>query len=142
MSAKHAVLGLVIERPGYGYQLAQRLSDRFGAWRWDSTGVYRSLDMLERDGYVHTYAQKGSGDTGRAAPRLIYQATPSGLDHFRAWMMQPSDLSPVRQELDLKVLFSEIEFIPDLLAQISSNEQRCIDDLGTLAKATDVGHDA
>jgi len=31
MSAKHAILGLVIERPGYGYQLAQRLEERFGS---------------------------------------------------------------------------------------------------------------
>ena len=29
MSAKYAILGLVIERPGYGYQLAQRLEERF-----------------------------------------------------------------------------------------------------------------
>jgi hypothetical protein len=31
MSAKHAVLGLVIERPGYGYQLPQRRDERFGS---------------------------------------------------------------------------------------------------------------
>ena len=33
MSAKYAILGLVIERPGYGYQLAQRLEQRFGSSR-------------------------------------------------------------------------------------------------------------
>jgi DNA-binding PadR family transcriptional regulator len=143
MSARQAVLGLVIERPGYGYQLAQRMGDRFGAWRWEPTGVYRALDTLAREGDVHPIAEKGSGDTGRAAPRLIYEATPQGVEHFRAWMMAPSSPSPARQELDLKLLFSEIEFIPDLLAQIRSNEQRCINDLGALTSVSGIAaHDS
>lgn len=138
MSAKHAVLGLVIERRGYGYELAQRLGDRFSAWRWEPTGVYRALDTLAREGYVHSLGAKGTGDAGRAAPRLIYEATPQGQDHFRAWMMRPSTPSPARQELDLKLLFSTIEFIPGLLAQIRSNEQRCINELGTLTGTDEI----
>jgi DNA-binding PadR family transcriptional regulator len=138
MSAKQAVLGLVIERPGYGYQLAQRLGDRFGAWRWEPTGVYRALDALVRAEEVHSLAEKGSGETGRAAPRLIYEATPRGLEHFKAWMMEPSVPSPARQQLDLKLLFATLEFIPVLLRQIRANEHCCINELGALTGTDEI----
>src|ERR1035441_9888450 len=106
MSARHAVLGLVIERPGYGYQLGQRLAERCGAWDWESSGVYGALNSLQRDGYVRSSTEKGTGATGRAAPRAIYEATGAGVDYFRAWIIAFSPPSPVRQELDLKILFS------------------------------------
>ncbi|HVR05288.1 MAG TPA: helix-turn-helix transcriptional regulator, partial [Solirubrobacteraceae bacterium] len=52
MSAKQAVLGLVIERPGYGYDLAQRLRERFGSSGFAPTGVYSALDQLVAEGLV------------------------------------------------------------------------------------------
>ena len=52
LSAKYAVLGLVIERPGYGYQLAQRLQERFGSCAFAPSGVYSALDQLSREQLV------------------------------------------------------------------------------------------
>jgi DNA-binding PadR family transcriptional regulator len=49
MSAKNAVLGLVIERPGYGYDLARRLEERFGSSGFAPTGVYSALDQLSSE---------------------------------------------------------------------------------------------
>ena len=54
MSAKYAVLGLVIERPGYGYQLAQRLEERFGCSEFAPSGVYSALDQLSRDSLIRS----------------------------------------------------------------------------------------
>lgn len=132
MSAKHAVLGLVIERPGYGYQLARRLEERCGAWGWEPSGVYSALDSLEREENVRSVREKGSRTTGRAAPRAIYEATPQGVDFFREWILESSAPSPVRQELDLKILFSGPEFLPRLIDQTWAQEQRCVDDLKAL----------
>jgi DNA-binding PadR family transcriptional regulator len=132
MSAKHAVLGLVIEQPGYGYLLARRLEERCGAWGWEPTGVYSALNSLTRDGHVRSVREKGSGETGRAARRAIYEATPEGVDFFRDWMFTSSAPSPVRQELDLKILFSGPEFLPKLIDQTWAQEQQCIDDLRVL----------
>ncbi len=136
MSAKHAVLGLVIERPGYGYQLARRLEERCSAWGWEPSGVYSALDSLAREGNVRSVRGKGSGATGRAAPRAIYEVTPKGRDFFREWMFETSGPSPVRQELDLKILFSGPEFLPRLIDQTWAQEQMCIDVLRTLTSAT------
>jgi len=132
MSAKHAVLGLVIERPGYGYQLARRLEERCGAWGWEPSGVYSALDSLSREEHVRSDREKGSRMTGRAAPRAIYEATSRGVDFFREWMMESSAPSPVRQELDLKILFSGPEFLPRLIDQTWAQEQMCVDDLKAL----------
>jgi DNA-binding PadR family transcriptional regulator len=139
MSAKHAVLGLVIERPGYGYELGGRLEERCGAWGWERTGVYAALDQLEREKNVRSVRRKGSGSTGRAAPRAIYEATPTGRDFFRDWMFGSSALSPVRQELDLKMLFSAPEFLPRLIDQMWAQEQNCIDDLQALTSTAHAG---
>jgi DNA-binding PadR family transcriptional regulator len=136
MSAKHAVLGLVIERPGYGYQLARRLDERCGAWGWESSGVYGALDQLEREEHVRSRGERASGATGRGAPRVIYEATATGRDFFRDWIFESSPPSPARQELDLKILFSGPEFLPRLIDQTWAQEQRCIDDLRALTSTT------
>jgi DNA-binding PadR family transcriptional regulator len=139
MSAKHAILGLVIERPGYGYQLARRLEERCGVWGWEPSGVYSALDQLERDGHVRSLREKGSGATGRGAPRRIYESTSSGVDFFRDWIFAATPPSPVRQELDLKILLSGPEFLPRLVEQTWAQEQQCIDDLKALTLAMPAG---
>jgi DNA-binding PadR family transcriptional regulator len=136
MSAKHAILGLVIERPGYGYELARRLEERCAAWGWEGTGVYSILDRLERDGHIRSPGEKRSGATTRGAPRVIYEATPEGEDFFRDWVCEPTPPSPVRQELDLKILLSGPECIERLIDHTCAQEQQCIDDLRALTRAS------
>jgi DNA-binding PadR family transcriptional regulator len=135
MSAKHAVLGLVIERPGYGYDLARRLDERCGSWGWERSGVYSALDQLTRDGHVRSEKAKGSNASGRSAPRAIYEPTPAGVDYFREWMLRSTSPSPVRQELDLKILFSGPELLPRLIEQTWAQEQICMDQLRVLTRA-------
>jgi DNA-binding PadR family transcriptional regulator len=135
MSAKHAVLGLVIEKPGYGYELAQRLEDRCGAWAWARPGVYSALDQLAAEGHVHSVGRKGSGATGRAAPRTVYESTQTGRDFHAHWLFGSSALKPVRQDLDLKMLFAGPEFFPRLIDQTYAQEQQCLDELGSLTRA-------
>jgi DNA-binding PadR family transcriptional regulator len=136
MSAKHAVLGLVIERPGYGYQLAQRLDERCGAWGWEPSGVYDALSRLESEEHVRAVREKGSGATGRGAPRKIYESTAQGVAFFEDWILKSSPPSPFRQELDLKLLFSGPEFLSALIDQTWAQEQMCIDGLRVLTSTT------
>lgn len=135
MSAKHAVLGLVIERPSYGYDLARRLQERCGAWGWERSGVYSALDQLAREGHVRSGKAKSPSVSGRSAPRAIYEPTPAGVDYFREWILSASAPSPVRQELDLKILFSGPEFLPRLIEQTWAQEQQCVDQLRLLTLA-------
>jgi len=134
MSAKHAILGLVIERPGYGYQLAQRLEERCAVWGWEKSGVYSALAQLERDGHVRSRGEMGSGARRRDARRVIYESTTEGVDFFRDWIFAPTPPSPVRQELDLKIQVAGPEFLPRLIEQTWAQEQQCVDDLRALTR--------
>lgn len=71
MSVKIAVLGLVIERPGYGYDLAQRLEERCPAWRWNTTGVYTTLKDLESKGHVRSRSRPGQAALKRCSGRSM-----------------------------------------------------------------------
>jgi DNA-binding PadR family transcriptional regulator len=140
MSAKHAVLGLVIERPGYGYQLAQRLDERFGSSGFAPSGVYSALDQLSRDDLVRSAGEMGAGPARRAAPRTIYEATDEGIDHFEAWMLDPSPAPPLRDELHMKIALCRPRNLPRLIDMLAGQEQVCLGRLQDLKRLTQ--HDA
>ncbi len=126
MSAKNAVLGLVIERPGYGYDLARRLQDRFGSSGFAPTGVYSALDQLSADAMVRSVGQRRNAGNERAAPRTIYEATLKGVDHFEAWMLGSSSLAPVRDELYMKIALSKPDNLARLIELARSQEEDCL----------------
>jgi DNA-binding PadR family transcriptional regulator len=131
MSAKYAVLGLVIERPGYGYQLAQRLEERFGASGFAPSGVYSALDRLARDEFVRS-AGEMPGRARRAAPRTIYEATEDGVDHFEAWMLGSSPTPPLRDELHMKIALCQPHNLPRLIDMVHGQELACLGGLRDL----------
>jgi DNA-binding PadR family transcriptional regulator len=132
MSAKYAVLGLVIERPGYGYQLAQRLEERFGSSGFAPSGVYSALDQLSRDDFVRSAGEMGAGPTRRAAPRTIYEATEEGVDHFETWMLDSSSTPPLRDELHMKIALCRPRNLPRLIDMVYGQELACLGRLGDL----------
>jgi DNA-binding PadR family transcriptional regulator len=137
MSAKYAVLGLVIERPGYGYQLAQRLEERFGSSGFAPSGVYSALDQLSRDDFVRSAGEKGAGPARRAAPRMIYEATEEGVDHFETWMLGSSPTPPLRDELHMKVALCQPRNLPRLIDMVYGQELACMGRLRDLKQVTE-----
>ncbi len=135
MALKHAILGLVIERPGYGYEIAGRVSDRCEGWGWAPTGVYAALDGLVREGQIGVIGEKRRTDTGRAAPRTIYEATPEGHDFFGDWVHERSPVSPHREELDLKIQLASPEHLPGLIAETLAQEQVLMGQVAALRRS-------
>jgi len=138
MSAKHAILGLVIERPGYGYQLVQRLEERFGSSAFAPSGVYSALDQLSRDELVRAAGEMGAGRARRAAPRTIYEATEEGVEHFEAWMLGSSPTPPLRDELHMKIALCRPRNLPRLIELVYGQELACMGrlrDLNELSEA-------
>lgn len=81
-SAVHwALLGLVIERPSYGYELAHRFEHAYKDMLQLSgvSYVYTALDMLQRRGLIEEIP---GTRTGRQ-PKPRYRATPEGLDSYQ-----------------------------------------------------------
>ncbi|HEY2631342.1 MAG TPA: helix-turn-helix transcriptional regulator [Solirubrobacteraceae bacterium] len=126
MSAKNAVLGLVIERPGYGYDLARRLQERFGSSGFAPTGVYSALDQLSAEALVRSAGNKPGAGNGRGAPRTIYEATPEGVERFERWMLDSSSLAPVRDELYMKLALSKPHNLPRLIELAQTQEEDCL----------------
>jgi DNA-binding PadR family transcriptional regulator len=138
MSAKYAILGLVIERPGYGYQLAQRLEERFGSSGFAPSGVYSALDQLSRDQFVRAAGEMGPGRARRAAPRTIYEATDEGVEHFEAWMLRSSPTPPLRDELHMKIALCSPRNLPRLVDLVYGQELACLGRLRDLEALADV----
>ena len=76
-----AVLLLLSERPGYGYELEARLEE-FHFGHVDRPAVYRALAQLEADGLAQ--ASSESGTVGQA--RRVYRLTSLGQRTLRVWM--------------------------------------------------------
>ncbi len=137
MSAKYAILGLVIERPGYGYQLAQRLEERFGSSSFAPSGVFSALDQLSRDEFVRAAGELGPGPARRSAPRTIYEATERGVEHFEAWILGSSPTPPLRDELHMKIALCRPRDLPRLIDMVYGQELACIGRLRDLKQLSE-----
>jgi DNA-binding PadR family transcriptional regulator len=136
MSVKYAVLGLLVQRRGYGYDLVQRFEEQVGsAWQLNAGAIYVALDKLEQEGLVRPITRP-DGDapttrrrTTRGAPRVIYEATPRGLERFEQWMETGTSMSPLREELHLKLALSRPRNLPRLIELTYEQEQACLERL-------------
>jgi DNA-binding PadR family transcriptional regulator len=139
MSVKYAVLGLLAQRRGYGYDLVQRFEEQVGpAWQLNAGAIYVALDKLEQEGLVRPVGSESAEGaaapvtrrrTARGAPRVIYEATPQGLERFEQWMASASSMSPLREQLHLKLALSQPRNLPRLIELTYEQEQACLERL-------------
>lgn len=136
MSLTHAVLALLAERRGYGYELVHRFEERIGpAWRLNPSAVYPALDQLERSGHVAS-APRHSGT--HRSPRIVYTATPAGLVALDAWLgATAARPEPVRAELHLRLAFAQRRHRAALTARLASHAHQCEELLAHYPRAAD-----
>lgn len=128
---KHAVLGLVIERPGYGYELYRRLNQRVEGNEISERAVYPALTSLTRSGWIQELVREGRAHR----QRVWYESTPGGVDEFRDWMGRPSDeLASLRGDLRWKLALARVEDLPELIEQTRAQERACVDRIEALAR--------
>jgi DNA-binding PadR family transcriptional regulator len=141
MSAKHAVLGLVIERPGYGYDLARRLRERFDSSGFAPTGVYSALDQLRAEGLVRIATTRSPPERSaeHAGPRTVYEATERGREQFDRWMLSATVPAHVRDELNMKIALSRPRDLPALIELARTQEEQCLSRLQTLRRGAGAG---
>lgn len=99
-----AVLGLVIERPSYGYELFQRLERRYGGVLDPPISqIYAALNALERASLIEPLpaaeAESDGVPSARRQPKVHYRATASGARAFRAWVAEGMRDDPQHAEL-------------------------------------------
>ena len=82
MSAKHALLGLLLHRSAYPYELADRLQARLGpAWAINSGQLYQTISRLEQEGLI----EQVEDPVGGREDRHIFAITDSGAAEFARW---------------------------------------------------------
>jgi DNA-binding PadR family transcriptional regulator len=120
-----ALLGLVMERPGHGGDLANRLQVRLGqTWRLDSNDVYRLLEKLQQEGLVQVRAEPKAGNGTR--PTTTYHPTDRTSAALTAWMETLLPREPVRLTLQAKLAVARPEDAPRLMVALKDYEQSCL----------------
>ena len=80
MTTRLVILGLLRERPLYGYELKHIIEERMGDWTNIAFGsIYYALDKLQDDGFVEQVATEKQG--GRPS-RTVYRITDAGHEEF------------------------------------------------------------
>ncbi len=120
-----ALLGLLLERPGHGGDLANRLRARLGeTWRVDANDVYRLLEQLERTGLAVSIEEPKRGSRGRT--HLVYHPTEDASRALTVWMETLLPREPVRLGLQAKLSVARREDAPRMLAALRAYERECL----------------
>ncbi len=128
MSVRHAVLGLLAQRPRHGYELHaafQALVGGAGQWDVKSAQIYTTLARLEQSGLV---VEEGvEQDAG--PEKRIYALTPSGRAALQAWFA--GDVAPDHQhdEFFLKLMIGLASGMADPYRMIHIQRSRLFQEL-------------
>jgi DNA-binding PadR family transcriptional regulator len=121
-----ALLGLVIKRPSYAYELSQRFERTYeGVLSLSSVShVYTALSALESRALIEEVP--GSG-TGRQ-PKSHYRATVTGLESYRGWLV--GQVAEERRSQRLFVLqLGALTRDPQLALEIVADYERaCVEE--------------
>jgi PadR family transcriptional regulator AphA len=99
MSLRHAVLGMLADEPGSGYDLLRRFERAMASvWPATQSQLYGELGKLEAAGMIHVLAEGPRG-------RKEYEITEAGLDELRHWLIDVDPGGPPRSAGLLRVYF-------------------------------------
>jgi DNA-binding PadR family transcriptional regulator len=130
------LLGLVLERPGHGGELANRLLVRLGeTWRFESNDVYRLLVRLEAEGLVE--AREEPWRDKRMGVRVVYHPTGQTSVALSRWVETLLPREPFRLGLHAKLAVARREDLPGLRSALGQYKRECL----MLAQAVQPGED-
>lgn len=143
--AEYAVLGLVRQRPTYGYELQRRLSGGRGLARVcpvEPAMVYAILKSLSGLELID-----GEWDSSTYPPRAVYAATAEGEAEFERWLRRPvARMREVRLDFLVKLYFA-LDEDPELAGELMSDQIEACETYGReiereLTEADPAGFDA
>jgi DNA-binding PadR family transcriptional regulator len=131
-----AVLGLVIEKPSYGYEIGQRFVGRFDGFVPASlSNIYTTLDRLVRLGLVEPTHTEAATPSGRQH-KLHYRATSEGARAYRVWLARRLREVDHRSELLLRLLSVCMRGVPALDEVLQRYEHECLQEQGDLGQTS------
>jgi len=141
-SARLAVLGLLLERPSWGYELVARFERSFGGsyeWNVSSTAIYQALRHLEQNGLIELLPgdgeEEGEGepvDFSQRSKRQRYRVSGDGARTMREWLAAPMPSSPSQEELLIRLRFRGADD-ETLRAMLKRHAEACLAELERIA---------
>jgi DNA-binding PadR family transcriptional regulator len=104
MSVRHAILGLLAQRPRHGYDLRAAFSAVVGGdenWDVKPAQIYTTLERLEEAGLIECTSDMGQGEE---PGRRIYAITPQGDAVLREWFASGVVPEHQRDEFFVKLM--------------------------------------
>jgi DNA-binding PadR family transcriptional regulator len=120
-----SLLGLVIQKPSYGYELVQRFERAYGeALELSSPSqIYTALDILERHGLIELLPASEAAEFSRQ-PKPHYRATHPGVTGYVDWLVSNIQTEQRRSRL----FVHQIGVLPphEALAVVERCERECL----------------
>lgn len=101
MALAHTILALLSKHPGSGYDISKHFDEELGCyWKATQQQVYRELSKLTKQNLVsfETIPQAGKPD------KKLYHVTDAGWAELTRWYAEPTEPTPIREDLMVKVL--------------------------------------
>ena len=126
------VLGLVIERESYGWELWKRFDLLYGdVLPVSEPKVYGAIDALLGRGLIELVpVPPGVPSVGEGGQRPHYRATREGLERYAEWVIAEARAHHRRSLLFARQLGALAHQPQDALAILDRYEQACLDDKG------------
>ncbi|MCL6581065.1 MAG: PadR family transcriptional regulator [Firmicutes bacterium] len=103
MSVRHALLGLLEQKPRHGYELRAAFEAMVGGrgnWDVKPAQIYSTLARLEEGGLIEPRASLQDG----GPERRVYAITPLGRAELENWLSSPVPANHQRDEFFLKLM--------------------------------------
>jgi DNA-binding PadR family transcriptional regulator len=101
MALAHTILTVLCEHPASGYDLSKQFEETVSCyWKASQQQIYRELSKMEEKGWVtfELVPQAGKPD------KKIYAITATGRQELEDWYQEPTEPTPIREDLLVKVL--------------------------------------
>jgi DNA-binding PadR family transcriptional regulator len=130
-----ALLGLVIQRPSYGYELVQRFERTYGHVLELSSPsqIYTALDALERRELIEKLPPGETPEISRQ-PKPHYRPTPLGVESHADWLIEQAQ--DERRRSHLFALQLAVLGPRGALEVLARYEQACLRDASDAASAS------
>jgi DNA-binding PadR family transcriptional regulator len=125
------VLGLVIERPSYGWELWKRFERLYGDVLavGSESNIYAALNKLRENGFIEEVEGSRSVVPGATRqPKPHYRATHRGLEAYEAWVIAQAREHSRRSLQFARQLGAFAQQPQTALAILGRYEQACLDD--------------
>ena len=104
MSVRHALLGLLAQKPRHGYELRVAFEAVVGGdenWEVKPAQIYTTLDRLEESGLVTRASDLGQGNE---PSRRVYALTEAGRETLHEWFASAVETQHQRDEFFVKLM--------------------------------------